>query len=74
MPPTWRTAANTTITKNTTYTNVNSLVDQMINLHGKSSTVDVEGVHFTGLMVKGKAVTAQTSSWSVLNTTGLTFM
>ena len=62
-----------TITKNTSFTNVTSLVDQSVSLHGKSTTVDVEGVHFTGMKVKGNAITAPTSSWSVLNTTNVTF-
>jgi polygalacturonase len=73
MPPTWRTAANQTITKNSSFTNVTSAVDQSINLHGKDATTNVNGVHFTGLMVKGKAVTAQTASWSVLNAVNITF-
>jgi hypothetical protein len=71
MPPTWRTAANTTVTKNTSFTNVSSAVNASISLHGKSSTIDVEGVHFTGLTVQGRAVTS-TASFSLLNTTNIT--
>jgi hypothetical protein len=52
----------------TYFMNVTSDVKQVINLHGLSSTVNVNGVHFTGLMVQGKAVTSQTdtdASWNI---------
>jgi polygalacturonase len=67
-PPTWRTAANTSIIKDTYFTNVSSAVKQPINLHGKSATANVTGVHFSNLTVQGKAVTSQTDSdanWSI---------
>jgi len=67
-PPTWRTAANTSTIKDTYFTNVSSDVKKPINLHGKSSTVNVNGVHFSNLTVQGKAVTSQTdsdASWSI---------
>jgi hypothetical protein len=68
MPPTWRTAANTSITKDTYFTNVASDVKMPIVLHGKSSTVNIDGVHFTNLTVQGHAVTSQTdadASWNI---------
>jgi Glycosyl hydrolases family 28 len=72
-PPTWRTAANTTITKNTSYTNVTSAVDKTVNLHGKSSTIDVDGVHFSGLTVLGMPVTSPGAAWSTMNAINITF-
>jgi hypothetical protein len=68
MPPTWRTAANTSIIKDTYFTNVASDVKQPIVLHGKSSTVNIVGVHFMNLTVQGRAVTTQTdadASWNI---------
>jgi hypothetical protein len=47
---------------------VTSDVKQLINIHGLNSTVNVNGVHFTGLTVQGKAVTSQTdtdASWNI---------
>ncbi len=42
---------------------------KVINLqNGKSATVNVNGVHFTGLTVQGKPVTSQTdtdASWNI---------
>jgi polygalacturonase len=68
MPPTWRTAANTSITKDTYFTNVASDVKMPIVLHGSSSTVNINGVHFSNLTVQGHAVTSQTdtdASWNI---------
>jgi hypothetical protein len=68
MAPTWRTAPNTSTVKNVSFTNVSSDVKKLINIHGLSSTVNVNGVHFTGLTVQGKAVTSQTdadASWNI---------
>ncbi len=68
QPPTWRTAADTGSYKDTYFTNVSSDVKQVISLHGMSSTVNINGVHFTNLTVQGKAVTSQTdtdASWSI---------
>ncbi len=73
-PPSWRTAANMSITKNTTFMNVTSAVDKTVNIHGKNATIDIEGVHFIGFNVAGKAITAPTASWSTQFLTGLTFM
>jgi hypothetical protein len=71
MPPTWRTAANMTITKNSTFTNVNSSVNAPISLHGKDATTNVDGVHFTGLTVAGQAISS-TSTFSIENAINIT--
>jgi hypothetical protein len=77
MPPTWRTAADTGVYNNTSFTNVSSDVKQVISLHGKSATVDITGVHFKNLTVQGKAVTSQTdsdASWDINQfVSGITF-
>ena len=77
VPPTWRTAANTGVYKDTYFTNVSSDVKKVISLHGKSSTVNITGVHFTNLTVQGKAVTSQTdsdASWDINSfVSGITF-
>gem|GEM_PF-674042 len=68
QPPDWREAANTSTVKSTYFTNVSSNVRQVINLHGKSSSVNINGVHFRNLTVQGKAVTSQTdsdASWNI---------
>jgi polygalacturonase len=68
VPPTWRTAANTGSYKDVYFTNVSSDVKQVISLHGKSSSVNINGVHFKNLTVQGKAVTSQTdsdASWDI---------
>jgi hypothetical protein len=46
VPPTWRTAADTGVYKDTYFTNVSSDVKKVISLHGKSSSVNITGVHF----------------------------
>ena len=66
--PTWRTAPNTSIAKDTYFTNVSSSVKQTIQLHGLNSTVNVNGVHFSGFTVQGNAVTSKTdtdASWDI---------
>jgi polygalacturonase len=77
MPPDWRDAANTSIIKDTYFTNVSSDVKKPITLHGKSSSVNVVGVHFSNLTVQGNAVTTQTdadASWSINSfVSGITF-
>jgi polygalacturonase len=68
VPPDWRDAADTGVYKDTYFTNVSSDVKKVIALHGKSSSVNINGVHFTSLMVQGKAVTSQTdsdASWDI---------
>ena len=75
--PTWRTAPNTSIAKETSFTNVSANVKQLISIHGKSSTVNIQGVHFTNFTVQGKALTSQTdtgASWSINSyVTGIDF-
>jgi hypothetical protein len=77
MPPTWRTAANTGAYKDIYFTNVSSDVKQVISLHGKSASVNINGVHFKNLTVQGKAVTSQTdadASWDINSyVSGITF-
>lgn len=68
QPPDWRDAANTSVYRDTYFTNVSSDVKQVIRLHGKSAAVNIEGVHFKGLTVQGKEVTSQTdpdASWDI---------
>ncbi|HKO49055.1 MAG TPA: glycosyl hydrolase family 28 protein [Polyangiaceae bacterium] len=67
-PPSWRTAANTSVIKDTYFTNVSSDVKKPINLRGKSATANIVGVHFSNLTVQGKAITSQTdpdATWSI---------
>jgi hypothetical protein len=67
-PPSWRAAANQSVIKNTHFTNIRSYVKKPINLHGRSATVDIVGVHFTNLSVAGQPVTSQTdpdAAWSI---------
>ena len=77
MPPTWRTVADTGVYKDTYFTNVSSDVKQVISLHGKSSTVNIAGVHFKSLTVQGKTITSQTdanASWDINQyVSGITF-
>ena len=66
--PTWRVAPNTSIAKDTYFTNVSSSVKQTIQLHGLNSTVNVNGVHFSGFTVQGNAVTSKTdtdATWDI---------
>lgn len=60
--PDWRTAPNTSTVKDAYFTNISADVKQLINIHGKSSSVTVDGIHFSGFTVQGKAVTSQTDS------------
>jgi hypothetical protein len=77
QPPDWRDAANTSVYKDTYFTNVSADVKKVINLHGASSTVNINGVHFKNLTVQGKAITSQTdsdASWSINSfVTNITF-
>ena len=77
MPPTWRTAANTSVIKDTYFTNVASDVKQPITLHGKSATVNITGVHFSNVTVRGNALTSQTdadATWNINSfVSGITF-
>jgi len=77
MPPTWRTAADTGTYKEIFFTNVSADVKQVISMHGKSATVNINGVHFKNFTVQGKAVTSQTdtdASWDINQyASGITF-
>ena len=77
VPPTWRTAANTGVYKDIYFTNVSSDVKKVISLHGKSSTVNITGVHFKNFTVQGNAITSQTdadASWDINQfVSGITF-
>jgi hypothetical protein len=77
VPPTWRTAADTGVYKDVYFTNVSSDVKKVISLHGKSSTVNITGVHFNNFTVQGKAITSQTdadASWDINQfVSGITF-
>jgi polygalacturonase len=67
-PPSWRPAANQSIIKDTHFENVMSYVKKPINLHGRSPTVNIVGVHFENLTVEGQAVTSPTdpdAEWSI---------
>ena len=77
QPPTWRTAADTGIYKDTYFTNVSSDVKKVISLHGESSTANITGVHFKNVAVQGKVLTSQTdsnASWDINSyVSGITF-
>jgi polygalacturonase len=77
MPPDWRTAANTSIIKDTYFTNVASDVKKPIVLHGRSTSVNISGVHFKNLTVQGHAITTQTdadATWNINSfVTGISF-
>lgn len=67
-PPDWRDAANTSVIRDTYFVNVASDVRKPINLHGRSATVNISGVHFTNLTVEGKPVTStmdMDAQWSI---------
>jgi polygalacturonase len=67
-PPSWRAAANRSIIKDTHFKNVTSRVRKPINLHGRSETVNIVGVHFENLIVEGRPVTSATdpdAAWSI---------
>jgi hypothetical protein len=76
-PPFWRKAANQSVIENTFFSNVTSYVKKPINLHGRSSEVNVAGVHFANLTIEGNAVTSPTDAdaiWSINPfVTGITF-
>ena len=61
-------AANRSIIKDTHFSNVTAYVNKPINLHGRSASVNILGVHFQNLSVEGKPVTSQTdpdATWSI---------
>ena len=66
--PDWRDSPNTSTVRNAFFTNVKSDVRKVINIHGKSSSVNVDGVHFSGLTIQGQAINSQSGSnatWDV---------
>ena len=66
--PDWRPAPNTATIRDVYFTDIASDVRQLINIHGKSSTVNIVGVHFRNFTVQGRAVTSQTdadASWNI---------
>lgn len=77
QPPTWRTAADTGIYKDTYFTNVSSDVKKVISLHGESSSANITGVHFKNFTVLGKVISSQTdsnASWDINSfVSGITF-
>ena len=77
QPPTWRTAADTGIYKDTYFTNVSSDVKKVISLHGASSSANITGVHFKSFSILGKTITSQTdsnASWDINSyVSGITF-
>ncbi|WP_165900529.1 ricin-type beta-trefoil lectin domain protein [Microbispora triticiradicis] len=76
-PPTWRTAKNTSTIRDAYFTNVSSDVKKVINLHGRSSSVNIAGVHFKNFTVQGKPITSRTdpdASWNInAYVSGITF-
>jgi hypothetical protein len=67
-PPSWRTVKNTATIRDAYFTNVTSDDKKVINLHGRSSSVNINGVHFSNLTVQGKPVTSRTdpdASWNI---------
>jgi len=66
--PDWRTAPNTSTVKDAYFTDVSCNVKSLINIHGLSSSINVNGVHFSNFTVQGKAITSQTdsdASWNI---------
>jgi polygalacturonase len=67
-PPTWRDAANQSIIRDTYFTNISSDSQRLINLHGRSATYNITGVHFRNVTVRGQPLTSQTdadATWSI---------
>ena len=68
-PPDWRDCANQSIIKDTYFVDVASTAtNKVVNMHGRSSTYKVDGVHFTNFTVQGNPVTSQTDSdvtWNI---------
>jgi len=67
-PPTWRTAANQSIIKDTYFYDITSYGPNTINLQAKSLQYGIDGVHFKNLVIGGKAITSQSAAgatWTV---------
>jgi hypothetical protein len=75
--PSWRTAVNQSVVKNTYFTNIASDVKKSITLQGKSAQVNLNGVHFSNFTVAGKPVTSRTDAdamWNInANVSNITF-
>jgi hypothetical protein len=67
LPPSWRTAVNTGVYKDTHFTNVSSGTKKVVAMHGKSANVNITGVHFKSFTVQGNAVTSRTDAdaWNI---------
>lgn len=61
-PPSWRTTEKTALIRNAYFTNVASDVKKTINLHGRTSSVNISGVHFNNFTVQGSPITSRTDS------------
>ncbi len=76
-PPSWRTVKNTATIRDAYFTNVASDVKKVINLHGRSSSVNISGVHFSNFTVQGNPITSRTdpdASWNInAYVSGITF-
>jgi hypothetical protein len=68
QPPDWRTCANQSIIRDTYFTDLSSDQKKVINLHGKDTTYNIDGVHFNNFTVQGNPVTSSNdpdASWSI---------
>lgn len=67
-PPSWRDAKNQSIIKDTYFTDVSADVRKVINLHGRSDTYNITGVHFSNFTVQGNPITSRTdadATWDI---------
>ena len=67
-PPNWRECKNQCIIQDTYFTNVSSEDKKVINLHGRSQSFNITGVHFENMTVQGNQVTGQngpSAQWSI---------
>ncbi|MCL2450364.1 MAG: glycosyl hydrolase family 28 protein, partial [Polyangiaceae bacterium] len=72
-PPNWRTADDVTTIKGITIDGLTS-VSGSVNIHGKSSSVNINGVTISNMTINGQKITSQPSGWSVNSyVSGLTF-
>jgi len=65
--PDWRTAPNTSTVKDAYFKTIAADTKQLINIHGKSSSVNVNGVHFSAFTVGGNPLTSQSDSDATWN-------
>ncbi|WP_438032541.1 glycosyl hydrolase family 28 protein [Sorangium sp. So ce204] len=61
---TWRNAPNRATVKEVFINNVASAVNKQIYIHGKSSTVNFNGIHFDNFTIQGNKVTSR-NGWNV---------